>query len=347
MVRMPWSALLVTRHDEDVETAVQRLDDGELPDGDVVVDVEWSAVNYKDAMVTVPGNRVARRSPLVPGVDLAGVVSSSEDPDIPVGAKVLVHGYGLGVERHGGFAERASVPADWVVVLPEGLTPRRAAAIGTAGFTAVVSLEKLRRAGVTPTRGPVLVTGASGGVGSMAVAALAGQGYEVVASTGKESEHSYLRELGAARVVGRDEVVGTGGRALGEQRWVGAVDCVGGETLAAVLRSLRYGGAVAASGLTGGTELRTSVYPFIVRGVDLLGVDSVQTPIETRRAIWQTIGDILSDDVVDAMVAREIGLDGLGDVLRDVLSARVRGRVLVRPNGGGLSGSVSRRSPRA
>jgi acrylyl-CoA reductase (NADPH) len=329
---MPWSAFVATRHDDDVETAVQRLEDTDLPDGDVLVDVEWSAVNYKDAMVTVPGNRVARRSPLVPGVDLAGVVTSSNTPAVPDGAHVLVHGYGLGIERHGGFAERASVPSDWVVVLPDGLTPRRAAAIGTAGFTAVLSLHKLRRAGVTPTRGPVLVTGATGGVGSMAVAALAGQGYEVVASTGKESEHAYLQGLGAARVVGRDEVAGAGGRVLGEQRWAGAVDCVGGETLAGVLRSLRYGGAVAASGLTGGTELRTSVYPFIVRGVDLLGVDSVEMPIAARREIWQTIGDILSDDVVDAMVAREIGLGGLDEILRDVLSARVRGRVLVRPS---------------
>lgn len=330
---MPWSAFVATRHDESMETAVQRLDDAELPDGDVLVDVEWSAVNYKDAMVTVAGNRVARRSPLVPGVDLSGIVASSTVPDVPVGAEVLVHGYGLGVERHGGFADRASVPGDWVVVLPEGLTPRRAAAIGTAGFTAVLSLHKLRSAGVTPTRGQVLVTGASGGVGSMAVAALARQGYEVVASTGKESEHAYLHELGAARVVGRDEVVGDDGRVLGKERWAGAVDCVGGETLAAVLRTLRYGGAVAASGLTGGTGLSTSVYPFIVRGIDLLGVDSVQTPIEARRDIWQTIGDILSGDVVDSIVAREVGLAELEDVLRDVLAGRVRGRVLVRPSG--------------
>lgn len=331
---MPWSAFVATRNDEDVDTAVQLLDDEELPDGDVLVDVEWSAVNYKDAMVTTPGNRVARRSPLVPGVDLAGVVASSKDTGIAVGTRVLVHGYGLGVEQHGGFAERASVPAGWVVVLPDGLTTRRAAAIGTAGFTAVLSLDKLRRAGVEPEDGPILVTGASGGVGSMAVAALAGQGYEVVASTGKESEHDYLEELGAARVVGRDDIAPSGGRVLAEERWAGAVDCVGGETLAAVLRSLRYGGAVAASGLTAGSELHTTVYPFIVRGVDLLGIDSVQTPIEVRRRIWETIGDVLPDDVVDAMVAREVGLDEVGDVLRDVLSARIRGRVLVRPTPG-------------
>ncbi|MGH8980442.1 MAG: acryloyl-CoA reductase [Acidimicrobiales bacterium] len=328
---MPWSAFVATRLDDGVDTSVQLLDDEALPDGDVTIDVEWSAVNYKDAMVTVPGNRVARCSPLVPGVDLAGTVRSSDDPAVPVGSRVLVHGYGLGVERHGGFAERARVPADWVVVLPEGLTTRRAAAIGTAGFTAVLSLDKLRRAGVEPGNGPVLVTGATGGVGSMAVAALAGQGYEVVASTGKESEHAYLSSLGATRVVGRDDVAQSGKRVLAEERWAGAVDCVGGETLAAVLRSLRYGGAVAASGLTGGTDLETNVYPFIVRGVDLLGVDSVQSPIDVRRKIWQTIGDILPDDVVDSMVTREAGLDDVHDVLRDVLAARSRGRVLVRP----------------
>ncbi|HTX62771.1 MAG TPA: acryloyl-CoA reductase [Acidimicrobiales bacterium] len=327
---MPFLAFLATRADESVQTSVEELDDAELPDGDVLVDVEWSAVNYKDAMVTTPGNRVARRSPLVPGVDLAGRVLESTDPTIPTGTNVLVHGYDLGVAQHGGFAARARVPASWVVPLPDGLTTRRAAAIGTAGFTAVLSLDKLQQAGLRPGVGPVLVTGASGGVGSMAVAALAGQGYEVVASTGKQAEHGYLRELGASEVVGRDGVADAG-RVLASERWAGAVDCVGGETLSAVLRALRYGGAVAASGLTAGSSLETTVYPFIVRGVSLLGVDSVQTPIEERRRIWATIEEVLPGPTVDSMVAKEVALGELRGVLDDVLAAKVRGRVLVRP----------------
>lgn len=325
-----WHALVATRTEDAVETTVAELTDDELPDGDVLVAVEWSAVNYKDAMVTLPGNRVARRSPLVPGVDLAGHVVESADPRFPAGTAVVVQGYDLGVARHGGFATRARVPATWVVALEGGLTTRRAAAIGTAGFTAVLSLHALERAGVRPGDGPVLVTGASGGVGSMAVAALAARGYEVVASTGKADGHDYLRGLGAADVIGRD-ALDASGRTLSEERWAGAVDCVGGATLAAVLRSLRYGGAVAASGLTGGSVLETTVYPFIVRGVSLLGVDSVQTPIHARRRVWATIGDVLTGPVVDTMVTAEVGLQDLRRSLDDVLAARTRGRVLVRP----------------
>ncbi len=327
---MPILALVATRADDSVKTAVEELDDAELPDGDVLVEVQWSAVNYKDAMVTLPGNRVARRSPLVPGIDLAGRVLESTDPALPPGTPVVVHGYDLGVAQHGGFATKARVPASWVVPLPDGLTTRRAAAIGTAGFTAVLSVDRLDRAGVRPGDGQVLVTGASGGVGSMAVAALAHQGYEVVASTGKEGEHDYLRELGASEVVGRDGVADAG-RVLAGERWAGAVDCVGGDTLAAVLRSLRYGGAVAASGLTAGPALETTVYPFIVRGVSLLGVDSVQTPIDERRRVWATIDEMLPGPAVDATVAKEVGLHDLRGVLDDMLAARVRGRVLVRP----------------
>jgi len=330
---MAFGAYVVTRDGETTRRAVTELVDDDLPPGDVVIAVEWSAVNYKDAMVTVPGNRVARASPLVPGVDLAGTVAESADPGLAVGTAVLVHGYDLGVSRHGGFAERARVPGGWVVPLPPGLDPRRAMVIGTAGFTAVLSLHRLEAVGLRPDDGPVLVTGASGGVGSMAVALLSGHGYEVVASSGKVHEHGYLRRLGAAQVIGRDELAGAGGRVLGPERWAGAVDCVGGPTLAAVLRSLRYGGAVAASGLTGGTGLDTTVYPFIVRGVSLLGVDSVNTAAAERRALWSTMADEFGAQQLDDMVAAEVGLDGLDAVLDDVLAAKVRGRVLVRPGG--------------
>lgn len=330
MSAVTWRAFVATRTDDAVMTSVEELDDAALPAGEVLVDVEWSAVNYKDAMVTLPGNRVARLSPLVPGVDLAGRVRESTDPRFPAGSPVVVHGYDLGVAHHGGFATRARVPSTWAVPLPESLTTRRAAAVGTAGFTAVLSVEKLRKAGLVPGDGRVLVTGASGGVGSMAVAALAGRGYEVVASTGKRDERDYLRALGAHEVVGRDDIADTG-RVLSAERWSGAVDCVGGRTLAAVLRSLRYGGAVAASGLTAGSDLETTVYPFIVRAVSLIGVDSVQTPIEERRQLWATIDGTLAPAAVDAMVAAEVGLEELKGVLDDVLAARTRGRVLVRP----------------
>jgi len=317
----------------DADPTVTDLDDAALPPGEVLVDVAWSAVNYKDAMASVPGNRVARISPLVPGVDLAGTVAASDDPSLPPGTAVLVHGYDLGVARHGGFAERARVPADWVVALPYGLDPRHAMVVGTAGFTALMSLHRLQQVGVTPEAGPVLVTGASGGVGSTAVALLARHGYEVVASTGKADEHDYLRRLGAAQVVGRDVVDVAPGRVLGPEQWAGAVDCVGGATLAGVLRTVRYGGAVAASGLTAGTDLPTTVYPFIIRGVALLGVDSVATPIDVRRSLWATVADELPADLLELMVDREVGLDGLAAVLPQVLAAGIRGRVLVRPAG--------------
>ncbi len=328
---MSFGAYVVTRDGETTRRSLTELDESDLPPGEVTVAVEWSAVNYKDAMVTVPGNRVARTSPLVPGVDLAGTIVESAHPALGVGEAVLVHGYDLGVARHGGFAARARVPAGWVVPLPPGLDARRAMVIGTAGFTAVLSLRRLEAVGLEPDRGPVLVTGATGGVGSMAVALLSRHGYEVVASSGKAHEHEYLRHLGAAEVVGRDELVAAEGRVLGPERWAGAVDCVGGPTLAAVLRSLCYGGAVAASGLTGGTGVETTVYPFIVRGVALLGIDSVNTALAERRALWASMADEFDDEVLEGMVAAEVGLDGLDAVLDDVLAARIRGRVLVRP----------------
>jgi acrylyl-CoA reductase (NADPH) len=307
---------------------VKTLSVDDLPAGDVLVRVEWSAVNYKDGMVAQPGNRVARISPLIPGVDLVGSVVTGTGYD--VGQPVIVHGYDLGVAHHGGFAEYARVPADWVVPLPDGLSPRHAAVIGTAGFTAALSLRRLEIHGLAPDHGPVLVTGASGGVGSMSVALLASRGYEVVASTGKDREHPYLTGLGAVEVIGR-ELGDDSGRVLGPERWAGAIDCVGGRTLAAVLRSLRYGAGVAASGLTGGNALETSVYPFIVRGVALLGIDSVLTPISERREVWSQLAGAFDESLLDDMATQEIGLDGLPDALAAIAAGGVRGRILVRP----------------
>jgi putative YhdH/YhfP family quinone oxidoreductase len=303
----------------------------DLPEGDVLVEVSWSAVNYKDGMVTRPGNRVARTSPLVPGVDLVGTVVASGSPAVAVGAEVIVHGYDLGVARHGGFARFARVPSGWVVPLPGGLSPRRAAALGTAGFTAALSLHRLEHHGLRPGDGPVLVTGASGGVGGMAVALCAARGYEVVASTGRAAERDYLVGLGAADVIDRDDLGAAPERTLGPERWAGAVDCVGGATLGSVLRTLRYGAAVAASGLTGGSALETTVYPFIVRNAALLGVDTVQTPIGERRSVWVEMAASFPPDVLDSLVEGEVGLDGLAPVLESILAGRVRGRMLVRP----------------
>jgi acrylyl-CoA reductase (NADPH) len=321
----------VARDGDGIEAGVRTLTSDDLGHGAVDIAVEWSAVNYKDGMVTQPGNRVARITPLVPGVDLVGSVLSSTDPSVVAGDQVIVHGYDLGVAHHGGFSERARVPAEWIVPLPAGLSPRRAAAIGTAGFTAALSLHRLESQGLRAGQGPVLVTGASGGVGSMAVALLASRGYDVVASTGKSSEAPYLAGLGASEVIGRDQLLADPDRVLGPERWAGAVDCVGGPTLTAVLRTLRYGAAVAASGLTGGNTIESSVYPFIVRATSLIGVDTVLTPIAERRAVWDELATAFPSRVVDDMIRDEVGLDQLAPALDRIVAGGARGRTLVRP----------------
>jgi acrylyl-CoA reductase (NADPH) len=328
-----FAAFVVNRQGSSVDAGVRTLTLDDLPPDDVLIRVDWSAVNFKDGMVTRPDNRVARISPLIPGVDLVGTVVAGADPTVAVGQPVIAHGYDLGVAHHGGFAQLARVPAGWVVPLPDGLTARQAATIGTAGFTAALSLHRLEGHGLAAGHGPVLVTGASGGVGSMAVSLLAARGYEVVASTGKGSEAAYLTGLGAAEVIGRDQLNLDPERTLGPERWAGAVDCVGGSTLAAVLRSLRYGGAVAASGLTGGNRFESTVYPFIVRNAALIGVDTVQTPIAERRTVWDELATAWPAALLDGMVDEELDLDHLGPGLERILAGGVRGRLLVRPSG--------------
>ncbi len=331
---MRFPAYLLTKSGEVIRPSVVELSDTDLPPGEVLIRVEWTAINFKDAMVTRPGNRVARRFPLVPGVELAGSVEESASPAFKAGQRVLVQGYDLGVAHHGGFAGYARAPAEWVVPLPDALSSRSAAIIGLAGFTALLSLHRLRHHGTAPHDGPVLVTGASGGVGSAAVALFSHAGYEVVASSGKTDEHEYLKALGAAEVVGR-QFAEDDGRTLGPQLWSGVVDCVGGAALALALRTVRYGGAVAASGLTGGNDLATTVYPFIVRGVALLGIDTVATPIEERRTLWDDMVAEFPLGRCEDMVNEEIGLDGLTAALDRVLDAAVRGRVLVEPTRSG------------
>ncbi len=331
MERFP--AFVVRKEGDGVTAAVEHLCLDDLPGGEVLVEVAWSSVNYKDGMVTAPGNRVARISPLVPGVDLAGVVVASDDPGLAPGTEVLAHGGDLGVARHGGYARYARLPAGQALALPPGLSARSAMVIGTAGFTAALSVDALERWGLGPGDGPVLVTGASGGVGSFAVVLLAARGYEVVASTGKDDEHDWLVGLGADRVIGRHDLDDAPGRVLAPERWAGAVDCVGGDTLAQVVRSLRYGAAVAASGLTGGSGLDTTVYPFITRAVGLLGVDSVLTPSPRRREVWRRLGDDMRPAHLDDLVADEVALEDVARPLADILASRVRGRVLVRLDG--------------
>jgi acrylyl-CoA reductase (NADPH) len=311
-----------------VDRGVREVAETDLPPGEVEIRVAWSSVNYKDGLATRVDGKVARISPLMPGIDLAGTVVSSDDPAIAVGANVLAHGYELGVSRHGGYAEYQRVPAGWVVPLAPGFTPRDAMAIGTAGFTAAMSVVALEERGLKPANGPVLVTGASGGVGGTALAILAERGYEVWAATGKPDEAERLTALGAAGVMTRDEVTAEG-KPLETERWAGAVDAVGGATLPYVLRTLKTGAAVASSGNAGGPTLETTVFPFILRGIALLGMDSVNVPIELRRRIWDRLAtDLRPRDL--GIHCQEVTLDTLEPALDGIVAGQARGRWIVR-----------------
>lgn len=324
-------AYVATKGNETFERGVRVFAEADLPPGEVEIRVAWSSVNYKDGLATRVDGKVARISPLIPGIDLAGEVVASSDPTIAVGAAVLVHGYELGVARHGGYAEYQRVPAGWIVPLAPGFSPRDAMSIGTAGFTAAMSVVALEERGLEPAGGPVLVTGASGGVGGTAVAILADRGYEVWASTGKAGEADRLRGLGAVGILGRDEVTGDG-RPLESERWAGAVDAVGGATLPYILRTLRTGAAVAASGNAGGAKLETTVFPFILRGVSLLGMDSVNVPIARRREIWDRLAtDLRPRDL--GVHCTEVTLDTLDVALDGIVAGVARGRWIVRIGG--------------
>jgi acrylyl-CoA reductase (NADPH) len=322
-------AFLVEHLEDRVRRGVGELTLEDLPAGDVLVRVEWSGVNFKDGLAARFDGKVARISPLVPGIDLAGEVAASDDPAFPVGSKVIVHGHDLGVSRHGGFAEYARVPAEWVVPLPAGLDARSAMAIGTAGFTAAMAVDALESHGVHPGSGPVLVTGASGGVGRSAVAILAPRGHEVWAETGKPAEADRLRALGAAGVVPREEVTAESGRPLETGRWAGAVDAVGGPSMPYILRTLRPRGVVASIGNAGGAAFSTTVLPFILRGVALLGMDSAWLPIEDRRRLWARLADDLRPAELGSDLA-EIGLDDLEGPLDAIVDGGARGRWIVR-----------------
>jgi putative YhdH/YhfP family quinone oxidoreductase len=327
---MTYRALVAEKSESDFSVAVRNVDEANLPAGDVTIRVEWSGVNYKDGLASQPNNRVIRSYPMTLGVDLAGTVMNSTDSRFKAGEPVVVTGYDLGVAHPGGFAELARVPADWVMPLPSGLTTKEAMAIGTAGFTAALSIEHLERAGLQPGNGTVIVTGATGGVGSTAVSMLAALGYTVAGSTGKTSEHDYLRELGATEILSREEVSAESARPLEAERWAGAVDPVGGSTTAYLVRTTKYGGSIALSGNTGGVTFATSVFPFILRGVNLLGIDSVMTPMEIRKRTWDRLGSDLKPNGLLDSIAVETDLDGVLGVAAEILAGRVRGRTLVR-----------------
>jgi putative YhdH/YhfP family quinone oxidoreductase len=295
-----------------------------------LIEVEWSSVNFKDGLASTTSGKISRLRPMIPGIDIAGTVVDAAGSEFVAGQKVIAHGYDIGVARHGGYAQFVRVPADWIMKLPDGLTTREAMVVGTGGFTSALSIVALENWGLTPSAGPVLVTGATGGVGSMAVSMLAGRGYEVVASSGKVSANEFLLGLGASRVIDRAELSADDPRPLQTTTYAAAVDCVGGNTLANVLKRLNYGSAVAASGLTGGTAIPTSVMPFILRGVALLGIDSVQTPMDVRRSVWGRIASDLKPAGLES-IGHSIGLNDLDRVLTAILAGEVSGRYVVSP----------------
>lgn len=300
------------------------LDD--LPSDGTLIKVRYSSINFKDALASSADGRVARSPRLVPGIDLAGAVAGTE-------RAVLAHGYELGVSRHGGFGEMARVPEEWLVELPDGLSLRDVMVIGTAGFTAALSVIALEDHGISPDGGPVLVTGATGGVGSIAVGILAARGYEVVASTGKPEAHGFLSQLGATSVLPRAELLVGSSGLLESARWAGAIDCIGGPILANVLKQMRYGGVVAASGLTGGVEIHTTVVPFILRRVSLIGIDSVHTPIAQRRAVWSRLGSDLRPRGLDH-IGYDVSLEEIDQTLDHIQRGEMTGRAVLdlRPN---------------
>lgn len=324
-----FTALLVEKDDEGKTSAsVQELEDDRLPEGNVTVAVQYSTVNYKDGLCIGPGGGLVRNYPHVPGIDLAGTVEKSDDDRYQPGDQVVLNGWRVGEVHWGGYATRARVNADWLVPLPETLTCRQAMAVGTAGYTSMLSVMALEDHGLTPDKGEVLVTGAAGGVGSVATAILANLGYDVAAVTGRPETEGYLRDLGASRIVPRDELSETTKRPLEAETWAGCIDAVGGAMLARVLGQMKYGASVAAVGLAGGAGLPATVIPFLLRGVNLLGIDSVMRPFEDRQRAWDRIARDLPMDKLEAMIqpATLSDLPKLGD---DILHGRIQGRVVV------------------
>lgn len=325
-----FKALVIEKDDAGYRAGVQQVDDSALPDGEVLVRVEYSTINYKDGLAITGKSPVVRKFPLHAGIDFAGTVEASEDARFKIGDRVVLNGWGVGETHSGGLAQKARVKADWLVPLPEGLTTRQAMAIGTAGYTAMLCVLALERHGLVPGMGDVLVTGANGGVGSVAITLLAGLGHRVVASTGRTGEAAHLQALGAAEVMDRAELSAPG-KPLGKERWAAVVDSVGSHTLANACAQTRYGGAVAACGLAQGLDFPASVAPFILRGITLYGIDSVMAKPSVRMPAWERLARDLDLAKLDALTT-EIGLDEAVQAGTDILAGRVRGRLVVDVN---------------
>ena len=323
-----FKAILIEKANGGQKVGLVDFDEKDLMDGDVTVRVEWSTLNYKDGLALTGKAPVVRRFPMIPGVDLAGTVEASTSPAWKPGNRVILNGWGLGETHLGAYGGKARVKAEWLVPLPEGMRPREAMGIGTAGYTAMLSVMALERYGITPERGPVVVTGAAGGVGSVAVAILAKLGYRVIAATGRTQEADYLKGLGASEVIDRQDLAGPA-RPIAKERWAAGIDSVGSNTLANVLAMTRYGGAVAACGLAGGMDLPSSVAPFILRAVSLLGIDSVMCPQALRLAAWNRLASDLDRGKLEAMIT-EIGLADVVEAGKRILEGGVRGRTVVK-----------------
>jgi acrylyl-CoA reductase (NADPH) len=323
-----FKAIRVDKAEKGTTVALTQFDEAELMDGDVTVAVEWSTLNYKDGLAVTGKAPVVRRFPMIAGIDFAGTVEQSSHPAWKAGDKVICNGWGMGETHLGAYAEKARVKGDWLVRLPEGMSTRDAMAIGTAGYTAMLSVLALEKHGLSPKDGPIVVTGAAGGVGSVATAVLSKLGYHVVASTGRVSESGYLKDLGAAEVIDRNELSGPA-KPLAKERWAGGIDSVGSTTLANILSMTKYGGAVAACGLAAGMDLPSSVAPFILRGVSLLGIDSVMCPIGLRKTAWARLASDLDHGKL-AEITHEIGLDQVIAAGAKILAGEVRGRIVVK-----------------
>ncbi|MGH6897227.1 MAG: MDR family oxidoreductase [Geminicoccaceae bacterium] len=325
-----FKALVLSKQDDEVTAGIEVLDEARLPAGEVTVAVEYSTLNYKDGLIIKNKAPLVRSYPHVPGVDLAGRVIESSHPDWRAGDAVVLTGWGVGERHWGGHAERARLKGEWLVPVPDGWTTRHTMAVGTAGFTAMLAVMALENQGLQPGAGEVLVTGGAGGVGSVAIALLARLGHEVTASTGRPESHEYLRSLGASKVIGRAELAAPSSRPLESERFAGCVDSVGGTTLARVLGQMKYRCSVAAVGLAGGSELRTTVIPFLLRGINLLGIDSVYQPAAPRRAAWQRLARDLDLAKLETMIL-DAGLEDLPRLADEILRGRIRGRVVVDP----------------
>lgn len=326
-----FNALLVNKTDEEFTAEIKEIQESDLPDGDVLIDIEYSTINYKDGLAVTNSSPIVRSWPMVPGIDLAGTVAESSNPDVSVGDKVLVNGWGIGEETFGGFSQRARLQGEWTVPVPENFTTAQTMAIGTAGYTSMLSVLALEEHGITPDSGPILVTGAAGGVGSIATALLAAQGYEVHASTGRTEEKEYLSSLGASTIIDRQELSEQSKRPLTGARWAGAIDAVGSHTLANVLAAIKPFGCVAACGLAQGMDLSTSVAPFILRGVALKGIFSVMVPRPQRLKAWNRLASDLDPKLLEQMTTT-FGLDDIFILSPEILAGKVRGRIVIDVN---------------